>query len=360
MYDDRTPIPDFERCDAFWAREDVDRPLLASWVGSYQMADLYPCGLSELPNGKLDPSDIDFENFRPDYEQLFEVHRQAHADIPWAAFPVMVVPWVEVIVGCSIYHHAGNVWAEPWLDDYQRLVEEGLQLDRAWLEKLVAFIDWLTNLSDGRFPVALSLMRGPADLLAAMRGAEQSIYDLYDHSEHVDGALQLLTDAWIEVARAQLSRVSTFADGYCLSVQNLWAREQGGWFQDDSVAFWSPTFYRRYARSYEDQLSRCMDVTGVHLHAASLFTVDELIKMPELHVIEVNLDDVGLRIPDMIPRFQQILETKRLMVWGAFTVEDLTLMKENLPARGLALQLMGSTPEAVRNLIREARHVWCG
>ena len=82
--------------------------------------------------------------------------------------------------------------------------------------------------------------------------------------------------------------------------------------------------------------------------------------MADLDIIEVNLDDVGLKVPEMIPRFQQILEKKRLFVWGAFTTEDLVVMKEKLPTRGLALQLMAETPEQLQVLTREVETIWDG
>ena len=352
-------LPDFERCDGFWQRQDVDRPLLAGWVGTYQVSDLYPNGMPKLPEGELEPADVRFELFELDYETLYERHRNTGADVPWAAFPVMPLPWVEAIIGCPIYHRGGNIWAEPWLDSYDRLERDGLQLNQAWLDRLVAFTQWLVDLSAGRFPVALSLMRGPADLLAAMRGAERSIYDLVDHPEEVKRTLGMLTDVWIQVARAQLARIPSFAGGYGFSVQYLWARQTGGWFQDD-VAFWSPTFYRRYLFECEARLSECMPVTGIHLHPVSLFVVDDLVEMPGLDVIEVNLDDVGPRIQEMMPQFRHILEKKRLMVWGEFTVEDLQAMRESLPTRGLALQLMAETPERVRALIDQVEAIWCG
>jgi len=69
----QVPHPDFARCDAFWARQESDRPLLAGWVGSYEASQLYPVGLSRLPAKALEPADIDFELFREDYERLFAV-----------------------------------------------------------------------------------------------------------------------------------------------------------------------------------------------------------------------------------------------------------------------------------------------
>lgn len=339
----------------------MDRPLLATWVGSYDMTSLFPRGLARLPEGELTPGDVNFGYFREDYEALFEKHRQATADVPWSAFPLMPLPWVEAIAGCRIVHNAGNLWAEPWLDSYDRLDGEWtLEPCLDWLAKLVEFTDWLVSLSGGRFPVAVSLMRGPADILAAMRGAQNSVLDLMDTPLAAARVLDWITGIWVQVAHAQLSRLQPFAGGYGWSVQNLWSEEPGGWFQDDAIAYWSPSLYQAYAVPHESRLSKSVARTGCHLHSAAIFTVDELLKMPELGVIEMNLDVVGKTIPEMIPVFRRILESQRLYVWGSFSEDDLVAMKENLPARGLALQLMSDTPEMVRAMVGQVEEIWLG
>lgn len=349
-------FPHVDRCQAFWMRKNTDQPLLSAWVGSYEIPRLYPNGLSETPEGEIQPEDIVFERFRADYEQLFRDHSTLEVDVPWSAFPLMVIPWVEAIVGCPILHRSGNCRAEPWVESYEDLNK--LSIHQGWLKRLLEFTQWLVDLSNNRFPVALCLMRGPADLLAAVRGAERSVYDLVDYPDQVNGALETLTTVWIDVAHQQLERIRPFAGGYGFSVQNLWSPKAGGWFQDDAIAYWSPKYYRRSIVPCEKRLSACMPATGIHLHPASLFTVDDLLQIPELGVIEVNIDDVGPSVQDMIPRFQQIMQSKPLFIWGTFSREDLLALKESLPTAGLALQLMGETPEQVRDMIALVKSIW--
>ncbi len=356
---DVAALPDVERCRAFWAREEVDRPLLATRVGSYGAASLYPRGLAHLPEGELKPADIHFELFRKDYEALFERHLRASSDVPWSAFSLLVMPWLEAIAGCRVVHRSGNIWAEPRLDSYDRL-EESLRPRLDWLAKLAEFTEWLVELSDGRFPVAVSLLRGPADVLAAMRGAQDSVLDLMDAPQDPARVLNWVTDLWVEAAQAQLSLIPPFAGGYGWNTQNLWSEEPGGWFQDDAIAYWSPSLYRRYAAPCEAKLSKSLPRTGCHLHSSAIFVVDGLLEMPDLGVIEMNLDDVGKSIPEMIPVFQKVLETQRLYVWGNFTRDDLVLMKETLPAKGLALQLMYETPEETRVMVQQVERIWLG
>jgi hypothetical protein len=182
--------------------------------------------------------------------------------------------------------------------------------------------------------------------------------DLFDYPEELDGILHRLTDVWIEVAHAQLAHIPSFEGGYSLGLIALWGREPGGWFQDDAVALWSPQYYRRYLRSCEERLARCMQTTGIHLHPASLFVIEDLVAMPGLDVIEVNVEEIGPTLEEMIPHLKQVLESKNLIVWGDFTTRDFTLMKEHLPTRGLALQLMAETPEGVRALMDDVRRIW--
>jgi hypothetical protein len=355
---DTIPLPDLASCVAFWDRTPVDRPLLTAWVGSFDISHLYPAGLSRLPEGLLTPDAVAPELFAEDYERLYAAHRDTGADAPWAAFPVMVLPWVEAICGCPIYHRGGHIWAEPWLEDYAAAGDGDWLLHAGWLERLLGFQRWLARLSAGRFPTALSLMRGPTDLLAAIRGAQRLIYDYYDRPEEVSHALLRLADAWVRIAQAQRSVVGPFAGGYSFSVQTLWSPQPGGWFQDDALAYSSPGFWRAFSLEPARRLARCMPRTGIHLHGQALYTVDDLLEIPELAVIEVNLDDVGPRIAQMLPVFQRIAAHKRLFVWGALTDDDLCLLREGLPAAGLALQLSAPTAEGARARLERAKAIW--
>jgi hypothetical protein len=350
--------PDFARCDAFWTRQDVDRPLIAARVGGWTSESHYPAGLASLPAGRLSPGDFRFAAFREDYEMLYALHQGAAADVPWAAFPPFPMPWLEAILGCPIHHRDGALWAEHPLKSYDQLPEAGAALSSPWLGKLLEFTERLAALAEGRFPVALALMRGPADLLSALRGPERMVLDLFDHPAELDAALARLTDIWMAVAQAQWARIPAFEGGYGFSVINLWSRQPGGWFQDDALALWSPHHYRRHLRPCEEKLSRSMAVTGMHLHPSPLFSVDDLLDMPDLDVIEINLDVNGPGVPDLLPHLRRIVERKNLALWGEFTADDYQALRAHLPARGLILQVMGATPGQVRASIDALKRAW--
>jgi hypothetical protein len=47
----------------------------------------------------------------------------------------------------------------------------------------------------------------------------------------------------------------------------------------------------------------------------------------------------------MLPVLAKIMETRGLILWGDLTVEDLEIVKGNLPCRGLALNVVAPTVE---------------
>jgi len=72
------------------------------------------------------------------------------------------------------------------------------------------------------------------------------------------------------------------------------------------------------------------------------------------------VDDVGPRLPEMISRFQQILQEKRLLILGVFSEQDLQLLKDTLSTAGLTLQIKGDSPEEVQATIQLVKKIWTG
>ena len=100
-------------------------------------------------------------------------------------------------------------------------------------------------------------------------------------------------------------------------------------------------------------MAQSLPITGIHLHPAPLFTVDELLAMPALKVIEVNLDVNGPPLERLIPQFQRILQRKNLAIWGEFSRDDFVLLRDSLPSAGLAVQIMAPTAAQVQASIAD-------
>jgi len=58
----------------------------------------------------------------------------------------------------------------------------------------------------------------------------------------------------------------------------------------------------------------------------------------------------------MLPVLARIMETRGLILWGDLTVEDLEIVKRNLPCRGLALNVVAPTAEAAEARLKYIRN----
>jgi len=345
-------IFDAERCQNFWKEGNSDRPLISFWIGTFSISDLYPNSMELLPNGELQPDQIKIEFFHEDYKDLFEKNLYSHSDVPWAAFPIMTIPWLEGILGCQIMKKGSNIWAEPFVEDYDQILNKEFNLDNnPWVDKLLEFTEWLVDYSEGRFPVSTSLMRGPSDLLSAMRSPSRMCLDFYDFPEKILLALGRLTDFWIKIAQF-------FMGGYSFGQIYLWGKEKCSWFQDDAIALLSPKFYEQFLLPCEEVLSASIPLSGIHLHPGSLFVIEYLKNIPALDVIEINYEPTGTSLSNMLPYLKEVIEHKKLVLWGDFTDKDLKFLRSELPARNLCLQIIAESTEIAQSKKEKIENIW--
>jgi hypothetical protein len=338
----------------FWQMAPAQRPLLSCSLGSYFPLQDFP-GL--LPEGLVEPEDVRPERFLPVYEALYSDRARVGDSLFYAASAFTGIPWVEAILGCSIYASTETMWSEPFLEDWRRMDGFHLRDDNPWLAKLVEFVRVLGEASGGRFPLTTTLMRGPSDLVAALRGAGQLCYDVYDYPDEVDQLARLCTEVWIEVAKAQRDAMPRFQGGYVNS-QGVWAPAFTPMTQEDASVFLSPALNRRFLLPRDQETAEAFDYTAIHLHSKSLHTVDDLLTLDAMAAIQVVVDDGGPSVTSLMPTFQRIQKRKPLMLFGHLTREDYQELAEGLSAHGLLVMGFANSPEEAQELCDWAGELW--
>ena len=339
---------------AFLNREEVDRPLLACTWGSYFPLEMFPTGAASLPQGYLRPEMINVEAFLPDYERYYQFHQEAPDDVPWVAAPFIGIPWTEAILGCPIAASAETIWSEPFVTDWGQLEGIHYSPENPWVQKLREFMTVLGQHSAGRYPVGTTLMRGPADILAALRGHTNLALDLYDCPDRVERAARLAADVFIGSTRAQLELATGFGGGYCSGyIFRLWSPQECAWNQADAAAFLSPRFYKQLILPQDARIAGAVPYCFFHLHPPALYASDILADVPEVSVIEVNIDHSGPTATDLIPVFARIQRKKPLVVWGRLRDEDVDNLLQSLSPRGLCLAPIVDTVEEAAGIKRK-------
>jgi len=343
-----------QRHQAFWQRGPAERPIGSFWIGSRLPDELYTAARA-IPVGRVMPSDIHVEDFLADYDRLHELHESVADDAFWAASPFFGIPWVEAILGCPVYYSGDTFWVEPIWPEWPAEISLPLPKGREWMEKLIEFTRALVSRAEGRYAVATTLMRGPSDLAAAVRGHEAMIYDLYDHPAELQRMLGMAADVWIDVARRQLDVIQPIAGGYVSNFYRVWAPDRIVFTQEDASASFSPPLFRRFLLPQDRRISSAFPYSIMHVHSPTTWPVEQWLTLDSLSCIEINYDNNGPRLPALLPLLKSIQGVKPLVIRGELTVEEIAWIKRELSPRGLLLNIATLSVEEARTLMAALR-----
>jgi hypothetical protein len=342
-----------KRHRAFWNREATDRPVWGINLGFFAN-EVFPRVMARLGTRPVKPEDIPVEEFLKDCDDRWAMHQEL-GDFPFTCSAFPAVPWLEAVAGCPIMASPSSLWAEPCLEDFDRWDWDRPVLSNPWTRKLLELMQALLKHSRGRFQVSPTLMRGPADILAAMRGATQLPLDMLDTPERVGPALERCAEIWRQLARAQLDLIPPCGEGYIAldAALRTWAPDKLLWLQEDAMSLLSPTLCRKHVYPLDAKLSAMFPCVAYHLHGSALWAVDEVVRLPGVDVVELNLEAAMCDVEGTFAAWKRIHAHKPLVIWrmmGDDFPAWLARVARELPARGLAIQV------SVRN-VAEARRV---
>jgi hypothetical protein len=307
-----------ERHQAFWSSERSDRPLLGINVG-FSLQDLFPLTMAGIADGPLYPEDIPVERFLEDCEVLVEAHRDL-GDYPLTIAPLVALPWMEAIAGCPIVASRNGIWAGHCVEDWRGWRWPESFLDNPWTPALLDLMDALLVHSAGRYLVSHTLMRGPSDILSALRGAQRFVLDLMDEREMMAGEIATASRLWNELATAQLARLPSSDEGYIAGAAALrcWSPTRALWLQEDAMSLLSPDLYLDCILPADRAISRDFPGLAFHLHGSALWAVDSLVELPGIHVIELNLEDANCDIEGTFAGWRKIQKHRPVIAWRMY------------------------------------------
>jgi 5-methyltetrahydrofolate--homocysteine methyltransferase len=221
-----------------------------------------------------------------------------------------------------------------------------------WAQKLLELARAVVDHAAGRYPVAPTLMRGPADILSAMRGADRFPMDFYDCADAVSQAAELCADVWIELGKAQLALVPASLNGYVAGAHGLrtWAPDRVIWLQEDAMALLSPRIYRRFILPLDKRIASEFPHTAFHLHGSALWAVEDLAATSEIDLIELNFESAQCDVEGTFAAWKRIQQDKPLVVWKEFCGDEywpwLHRVLDELSWQGLSIQITVATRQA--------------
>lgn len=298
-----------------------------------------------LSNGTEATEDLDLE---PEMLDLDRLAGEACAPGPLEFYgdhvhsraPYGRVPWVEAILGCKIRATilGGAMRSRSFIRDWDEWQRRSPRRDLDWLSALEKLTEMLAQRSGGRYAVVHTLMRGPSDLAEAILGPEFTCFSMYDHPAELRSFLEEVTQAFIDILKAQRERTPMVQGGY-VNPFGIWAPGTVVRTQCDASAFLSPKQYADWFLPYDVRICEAVDYSCIHLHSGSLHTVDALLAVERPHAIQVSIDPEPSGPPplELVPVLRKILEKKPLILTGPIKRHELDELLRQVPRDGLAL-----------------------
>jgi hypothetical protein len=332
------------RYQAWRLRRPTDRPM----KGLLWEPDIPPLPelLQQIGIGAtVVPEHIDPAVFLPNVERWHSRAAELPGDVVQRFTPAFGVPWMEAIAGCPVVAHPGSLWAEPCLSDYNIRPELRWTPQNPWFQALLQCTRRMVAHAAGRFPVAVPQMRGPLDILAAMRTPAQMCIDLLECPDEVDRLLAELTDLWIAVGEAVLAEIPAYRGGYSTRM-GMWAPGPALTMQNDVSTLVSGAAYGRFALPCDRRIVERFEYADFHMHSSEHHQIDVLLEMEELTAIQLTLEHTlgGPPLDVLLGKARRILVRKPLLL-VCLDCETADRCLAELPSAGLCVMVASNDAE---------------
>ena len=116
-------------------------------------------------------------------------------------------------------------------------------------------------------------------------------------------------------------------------------------------ALLSPALYRDFLLENERRYCGSYRYTLTHLHPSSFHLLDDILSNENLKAVEINKDSGGPTVKEMLPFYLKVLESKRcLVIWGDLNEEELQLVIDNVPLKGVFFNLVLPDCESAKRI----------
>jgi hypothetical protein len=298
---------------AFWQCGSANQPLVGKVRMPRNPLDDFDWGLPE-GQGKLEPQLVVVDHFLPQVEEYYQAGGVLDGDLFWPVVPTRSIPWLEAIMGASIFysndHGVVSIFAEPVISDWDHAPAVVPLPKNPWFLKLVEFVKGLARVSGGRFPLAGSHVRGPWDMVSALRGMSKVLGEFYSNPDRLTCLAEQCTDLWIQVVKRLAEIVPPWEEGY-VGVFGLWAPGFSPMPQDDMSVSVSPRMYKEILALADLRTVETFEYPMFHTHSGGVHHLDAILGLlTHGGSLNVVIDDTGLELGSLIPLLRKVQERR--------------------------------------------------
>ncbi len=321
--------------NSFWSKSIVDHPPVGIVCEDSYLPIKY---LRKEFNGtEIFPGDVNTELYMTDYEYS-NLNRRIYSDdwMPYSA-AWRAIPWLEAMCGCPVRYSYGSFAPGHFINSLDDLLKTEIPANNEWFECLKSQTGNLKASAPNDCWISPSILRGPSDIISAIRGLTDFYCDLYDNIQIVDEMASRVNKLLLDVLEMHFSIVSSNQKGYG-HIFGYWAPEKTVCIQDDVLGMCSPKIYRDVFMKYNTDIVQILGKYVLfHLHSTGFKHYREVLRIPGIAGIQITIENNGPALREMIPVLKEILEKSRLILSVQHFFQELPEVLRQLPQEGLYL-----------------------
>ena len=321
--------------ESFWDKKGTDRPP----VGVYDERIFLPIDFLRRPFTRptVYPNDVNDDLVMTEYEHSFANRAVSCDDYMAFSAPWRGIPWLESICGCSVRYAQGSLAPGHFVESADELAHLPIPAPNDWFECMGRETQRLQAQAPPDCWVSPSILRGPSDILAAMRGLTDFCLDLTDNPQAIEKAAGRVNQVLMRALDLHYSIVQPKLGGYG-HIFGYWAPGKTIMLQEDAMGLCSPVMYRDIFMQYNTAVVKHLGPYVLfHLHTTGYRHYAHVLNIPGIAGLEMTLETIGPTLQDLVPVFREILEKSRLILHVCTGFEHLPEALRKLPREGLFL-----------------------
>lgn len=348
-----------QRINAWWNHAVIDRPVVqvtAPKAGnSFQEWSKIFAAPTDSPENMRDWfTDVDKVSERNE-KFVYSTYWGGEA-IPYV-LPVSVymVAITAAYLGCP-YKFApgsGSVWAEPVIEDWDRLPDLEFDPDNEWWQISKKLLDAVSARAKGKYAVGVPDLNAPGEVLALLRGTERLLVDFTERDPEIfKQALEKINFAWLRSWQASIGVIHQWVDGFMYWI-GVWSDRPSIDLQCDISCMISAKMFDDIFLPYIEQQTQWVERTIYHLDGpGAIRHLESLLDLPRLSGIQWVPGAGSPPMSKWLPLLRRIQTRGKLLTLSCEPWEVEALVT-GLEPEGLLLSTTCASEEEARELLKK-------
>lgn len=270
--------------NAFWEHDVADRPLIA--VEAPREKPLGD-GLSLRATKDLAEKWTNLE-YRADEFTHYCNNTYFGGDLFPNFFSNLGPGTMSACIGGSYKLGEDTVWFDTvqTIKDWDEFKEFNFDVNSEMWQMLTKMTERFMNNANGNYICGVTDIGGNFDILAALRGTQELLYDMYDYGEEVKKAIDQIRDIWFKVYDEFYNRIWHIQKGIT-SWMPLWCEDKWYPLQCDFSSMLSPEMFAEFVKPALQKEAQFLGKSIYHWDGPSEIPhLDHLLDIPEINGIQ--------------------------------------------------------------------------